>query len=121
MYNEYQWEMKYTIVYAVDPLRREKIILNSWLERSHSLRLLKGKKPSMVHYLKIHLCNKAGTRWLTKLVYSWSAKLYHTLCRHIGPMVIHQKRRGVSSLSLQNDDFTKTVIQADISTCKSHD
>lgn len=43
MYNEYQWEMKYTIVYAVDSLRREKIILNSWLERSHSLRLLKGK------------------------------------------------------------------------------
>lgn len=43
MYNEYQWEMKYTIVYAVNPLRREKIILNSWLERSHSLRLLKGK------------------------------------------------------------------------------
>lgn len=31
------------------------------------------------------------------------------------------EKTGVSSLSLQNDDFTKTVIQADISTCKSHD
>lgn len=44
MYNEYPWEMKYIIVYAVDPFRRENNNLKLLIGKESFSETFEGKK-----------------------------------------------------------------------------